>query len=256
MTLVLEQEELRTKVHVWREYEHHRKPRPRLDTKDQAWPGSWERGSAGNSKSGVGTRESPLLNGRSPIPSEEPGREVIPVGQQGSELAVAVRVREEPRPKASDGRELVPAQGGRVTGANARNLRLRLEQLETQSSWHSGGTRASQEMPEYSPVSFAPGSSMGQGVQAVNKAAHENLLRAESDRLKALRDFEASTGLRQWPPAWFSREVVSWCRIRRQGGLAFQVSTWGLTLGIDPLHGSGTWNETFLRLLHPHQEVV
>ena len=67
-----------------------------------------------------------------------------------------------------------------------RLLRLRLEQLETQSSWHSGGTRGFQEMPEHSPVSFAPGGMAYMGVQRSGEVAHESFLRAEADRVRAL----------------------------------------------------------------------
>ena len=49
-----------------------------------------------------------------------------------------------------------------------RNLRARLDQMETQSSWHSGNTRDTVHGVEYSPVSFAPISSGIVGVQSVD----------------------------------------------------------------------------------------
>ena len=85
--------------------------------------------------------------------------------QESQSLALAlVNAGDEVRPRPSDGRELVPAVGPsrveqllvQVLEEN-RALRLRLDQVETQSSWHSGGTRMSGV--EQSLVSFGPGAS-------------------------------------------------------------------------------------------------
>ena len=104
------------------------------------------------------------------ITQGELGEEVA----RSSELMVAVRVGNEPRPDVQDQRKLVPAaNSGRVEDLllqvieENRQLRVRLDQMETQSSWHSGGTR---EGMEQSPMSFGPrGPPELVGVQAFPK---------------------------------------------------------------------------------------
>ena len=71
-----------------------------------------------------------------------------------SELAVALLKSGEAKPTSSDQRELVPAAPAPVEEL-LRMLRLRLDQVDTQSSWHSQGTRNTPEGVEQSPVSFA-----------------------------------------------------------------------------------------------------
>ena len=82
----------------------------------------------------------------------------------GSNLTVALCRDGEGKPDSSDQRELVPASSSvgvedllrRVLEEN-RLLRVRLDQMETQSSWHSGGTRMTvPEATERSQVSFGP----------------------------------------------------------------------------------------------------
>ena len=88
----------------------------------------------------------------------------------------------ESRPLPSDSRELVPVtpvQPSRVEQLLAqvleenRALRMRLDQVETQSSWHSGGTRMSNM--EQSPVSFEPGGCEPTGMGVGSRLALEGL---------------------------------------------------------------------------------
>ena len=122
-----------------------------------------------------------------------------------SELALVMPVQEGRKPLPGDQRELVPVIPRRAEelleqmAEENRSLRLRLEQLETQSSWHSGGTRASQEMPEQSPVSFAPCGMTGVGRQSAQEVVQESLLRADTGRMRVLKELGSSTGPQGWP---------------------------------------------------------
>ena len=125
----------------------------------------------------------------SPVPQLPSEREesVLALRSQ-SELAVALTTEAGGRPTADDTRELVPAAGVHGPPMSSRveellvqmleenrNLRMRLEQVETQSSWHSGNTGAtSHGAMEHSPVSFAPVSG-AVGVQEVNSQVRRGL---------------------------------------------------------------------------------
>ena len=62
-----------------------------------------------------------------------------------------------------------------------RTLRVTLEQMEAQSSWHSGNTRdTSHAAGEHSPISFAQGPPGWVGVQRAALADQESFLRADT----------------------------------------------------------------------------
>ena len=111
--------------------------------------------------------------------SEEDGPEL-----EASNLALAlIDAVQSARPAPTDSRELVPVETSgpsRVEQLLAqlleenRNLRLRLDQVETQSSWHSGGTRLTGV--EQSPVSFGIGGhGEFMGVNSARRALTEGI---------------------------------------------------------------------------------
>ena len=111
--------------------------------------------------SGSGTLESLAVRGGSVGPLAITEGESNLESLAEAELAVALVRNGEAKPLPEDSRELVPAASARVEEMlrqvleENRLLRLRLDQMETQSSWHSGGTRNTHEGAEQSPVSFA-----------------------------------------------------------------------------------------------------
>ena len=100
--------------------------------------------------------------------SESAGEERA--SSSANKLTSAVQSPDKPLPE--DPRELVPAasEGSRVEAMllqvieENRLLRSRLDQVE-RSSWHSGGTRNTGELPVGSPVSFAPPSDFPVGAE-------------------------------------------------------------------------------------------
>ena len=90
--------------------------------------------------------ESLSQEGLPPLPLALTQGEVSQDPLPESVLAVALRPSRDERPDSGDQRELVPAASPsriedlllQVIQEN-RHLRLRLDQMETQSSWHSGG---------------------------------------------------------------------------------------------------------------------
>ena len=113
-----------------------------------------------------------------------------------SELAMTTFKDGVMRPQPEDQRELVPAGNSRVEELlikmmeENRNLRWRLEQMETQSSWHSGNTReTSQGAVDHTPISFTP-SGWLVGPKAI-PVHQEGFLRA---KVRDPNDYGTSTG--------------------------------------------------------------
>ena len=207
----------------------------RVDKRDPAEVESQAAGGperVGGASPGQAIAESSLLNGVPPVPplariedrrfptgslagqviSEPLPLQDLPTGasegqeerpsESMAELTVALMGQRGDQPSSEDNRELVPAMGARVQDLliqmmeENRSLRLRLEQLETQSSWHSQGTRVTPDTPEHSPVSFAPGGvEVRVGQPVVDRVSGESLLRLRATEFGSVGVLGTSSGV-------------------------------------------------------------
>ena len=127
-------------------------------------------GMAGGGQAGAMIPESLSQEGPPPSPLALTQGEVGQAPLHESELAVALMPSRDERPDSGDQRELVPAASPsriedlllQVIQEN-HHLRLRLDQMETQSSWHSGARGSGRSFG--SPEGNA---SKGQGGQLVS----------------------------------------------------------------------------------------
>ena len=120
------------------------------------------------------------------VEEEKPYQQALALVEQ-PELAAAVLESESQRPSPGDQRELVPARNSRMEELlmrmmeENRTLRVRLEQMETQSSWHSGNTSdTSHAAGEHSPISCAQGPPKWLDVQRAALADQEGFLTADT----------------------------------------------------------------------------